>query len=293
MNTQTQTVSNGHSVHRPDTSAIPPKTTFEVIGPDKAREYLETIDPKRQRPVVQSRVEQYARDINAGDFHYLPGQGIHIDVLGALCNGQHRLLAVVKTGKSIEADVTRNFPLEAIPYLDQGKSRTMAHMVAIEYGVDCPKEVCALVEVIRHLDSVDERHDSASPTDVMRMFNRHRLGIDWAQAQQVRRPLTVAPILGAFAYAYPVDPISVNSLLHHASAQANMVQGGPGIHINGLSEKAGRGSTKDRRAVALKVLGCLRYWKVAGTGATIPRLNADESHLEYWRQLRKAAGIVG
>lgn len=97
-------------------------TKVMTITPDLARSWLSSSNIEN-REVKQRTVEKYAGRIMAGEW-IIVDQLISFDVNGRLQNGQHRLMAVVKTGKNIEALVGFGFPEETYKYLDQGHNRS-------------------------------------------------------------------------------------------------------------------------------------------------------------------------
>lgn len=102
---------------------------WEDITPEKAAEYLR--GNAARRSVSQSVVSGYARDMAAG--HWLPThQGIAFDEQDVLIDGQHRMTAVVRSGKTIRFWVTRGVGRENFGVLDTGRVRTLANLFEIE-----------------------------------------------------------------------------------------------------------------------------------------------------------------
>lgn len=99
------------------------------------------------RVVKPGTVARYADRIRAGEW-VIVDQLISFDLNGRLLNGQHRLMAVVKTNISIEALVGFGFPEEAYKYLDQGHNRTKADIHKVARNVSA--FVSALAKIIDH-----------------------------------------------------------------------------------------------------------------------------------------------
>ncbi len=66
----------------------------EKVNLSRAQELLATVDPVKMRNVRRIKVEQYARDMLASNWHE-NGETIGINELGRLVNGNHRMRAVV------------------------------------------------------------------------------------------------------------------------------------------------------------------------------------------------------
>ncbi len=98
--------------------------SWEVIGPDEARKYLETVGVNRK--VVQVHVERLAESMRGGEWVEMAGDPIRFNQQGELIDGQHRLWAVIEAGMPLRFAVARGLPVEAMTVLDTGRRRTLA-----------------------------------------------------------------------------------------------------------------------------------------------------------------------
>lgn len=103
-------------------------TYIETISPEKAQEYLTR--NKSNRPVNNGVVDFYAEQMKAGNWR-LNGQGISFFENGNLSDGQHRLLAIIKSGVSIRINVTRGVANDCFPTYDQGRNRNARDIFSI------------------------------------------------------------------------------------------------------------------------------------------------------------------
>ena len=118
---------------------------LEEISPPVANELLR--GNAHNRHIRQSRVDQYARDMKAGK--WLPvGEPIHIDPKGTIGNGQHRLLAIVQSGKTVTIPVIRGLALGAQDVTDQGLKRRFSDVLKLHYD---EQNVSTLAAAIRQL----------------------------------------------------------------------------------------------------------------------------------------------
>lgn len=85
----------------------------------------------KNRTITMARVLSYAEEMKAGQWH-LNGQPIIYDENDMLRNGQHRLLACVLSGVSFTTAVVRGVDKLAFQSMDQGLSRSAAHVLDIE-----------------------------------------------------------------------------------------------------------------------------------------------------------------
>jgi hypothetical protein len=116
----------------------------EIITPEKAKQMLTR--NVCNRPIDENRVKMFVYEINRDNFHNT-GEGIKFAENGDLLDGQHRLLAIVRTGKAQELLVVRNLAHEVFKYMDTGKIRTAADVLAIN-GIPNPKKAAAVVKFI-------------------------------------------------------------------------------------------------------------------------------------------------
>lgn len=102
------------------------KLTLEtvLVTPQMAKELLSNqIYPNR--PLIQERVHFLAEQIKRGLWSESTGQNIKITDTGKLCDGQHRLHAIIKTGMPLQLEIRRGVPEVAVVNIDTGKSRTV------------------------------------------------------------------------------------------------------------------------------------------------------------------------
>ena len=119
----------------------------ETIGPKKAQEYLDLMPHnRRQRRRVKDR---YTKAMANGQWK-LTGEAIKFNTRGELIDGQHRLEAIIITGKTIEILVCRNVPPEAFMELDTGANRTPADLLTVA-GYNYTAGVAS---AIRHISSI-------------------------------------------------------------------------------------------------------------------------------------------
>lgn len=104
-------------------------TRVETITPDVAKVYLKF--NKSNRPVIQSVVDKYARQMLDGEWK-LNGEAICFSDGGILLNGQHRLLAVIKANTSIESVVVRGCDSDSFITYDSGRTRKASDIFALE-----------------------------------------------------------------------------------------------------------------------------------------------------------------
>lgn len=137
------------------------KTIEAEVSPEEASKYLDNHNERissgrfRQRSVSPNIVEKYAADMRAGNWTLCPSP-IVFDVEGNLLDGQHRLEAVKKSGKTVPMLVSTGWPKEAtngslklgtIDTIDRGRPRSTANQLQI-HGVSMATFVASTVNAV-------------------------------------------------------------------------------------------------------------------------------------------------
>jgi hypothetical protein len=124
------------------------KAKIETITPDMAFKLMEKTDADpefKNRKLVQSRIDFYAREIKAGNWSPSNGETVKIDGLGVVIDGQHRMYAVIEANKAIKVLVARNCDRNSFTTIDVGYARTAGNMLA-QMGVESPRNVAAALQ---------------------------------------------------------------------------------------------------------------------------------------------------
>jgi len=93
-------------------------TQKEIITPLIAEEWLKR-QPKN-RNINEIKIARFVKMMANNQWDENTGESIKFDVDGNLINGQHRLIAIIKTGITLNLSVAYNCSKEAIYLIDQG-----------------------------------------------------------------------------------------------------------------------------------------------------------------------------
>lgn len=116
-----------------------------TITPEKAKHILKHYN-KYNRPAAANTVMKYCKDMMAGNW-LETGATISFDIKGMLVDGQHRLLACVKSGHTQTFDVVYGLPEKAFGVIDNGKTRTNSEILSM-MGYDNSSVLSAMVRSI-------------------------------------------------------------------------------------------------------------------------------------------------
>lgn len=105
-------------------------TKHTTVTPQEAALWLNTKNSKN-RPISENAVAKYAQEMRENRW-VDNGQAVCFGVSGQLLNGQHRLLACVRSNKSFATTITYGVPDEAFDTIDDCNTRSMADVLHIK-----------------------------------------------------------------------------------------------------------------------------------------------------------------
>lgn len=153
------------------------------INPNMAKEYLATME--KNHSVSKKKVEEYAETMRRKEW-MMNGEAIVFDKDNKLVNGQHRLIAVIKSGMTVPFLVVKGVDSDCFLTYDSGKKRTAADAFDIE-GVKNAKLISSVVrkgcilEDDRYAVIIDSRkRASYTKKELLEKYNRYCDYYDWA-----------------------------------------------------------------------------------------------------------------
>lgn len=192
---------------------------IETITPEIAKEYLK-YNTFNRTPSSRS-VDVLADQMSRGQWQ-MNGQAIIFADNGKLLDGQHRLLAIIKSGVAIETVVTRGIKEESFVSLDTGHSRSAGDIFTIA-GVKNSKAIAAglgklaMMEKGRNVfvGSSLYRSNKITPYDLLIEYQRrpeyyqelYRVSIKFYEAGRIMRHSEIYAIM-----AYLIN------IRHHSQA---------------------------------------------------------------------------
>ncbi|MEO1036983.1 MAG: ParB N-terminal domain-containing protein [Pseudomonadota bacterium] len=142
------------------------------ITPKMAMRYLETNNHNRRLS------EQSVRELTAAiknDEWQLNGEAIKIDGEGNLLDGQHRLHAIAKSGRSVKTYVISNLDSESFKTIDTGKRRNNADALSL-LGYRDPTMLAAAARLVVNVERNQLRSPRTSHQNSAGAFHRRASG---------------------------------------------------------------------------------------------------------------------
>jgi len=146
-----------------ETPMIKPEFKVMQMTPDKAKKILVSRN-RNNRGIKASNLKKLTRAIENGEWR-LTNQGIAFDSHGNLIDGQHRLAAILQTGKTLPILVGTNMDPKIFDCVDTGAARTAGDGLDIA-GSSSGKFIAAAIKVYYLYNNYPKRpwSSTVSPT---------------------------------------------------------------------------------------------------------------------------------
>jgi hypothetical protein len=204
--------------------------TIEKITPAKASAYVATVDTSKQRPLKQKKIDDYAAAMSHGHW-VLTHQGIAFDDEGNLCDGQHRMHAVIKSGATVEMQVTRNLiqkqgELFTFDAIDQGVKRHIGEQLHVRHGVKNANCIAAAAKSIARLCT--NKSVVMSVANTIGVLKYYSDPLEYAHACLIQTAgMTRAQILGPSGLCLRIGGEPVKQFVHSVGTGENIKKGDP------------------------------------------------------------------
>lgn len=142
------------------------KTEIRKVSPQIAEKML-TFNTSN-RSIKNKIVTEYAREMRRGEWK-LTGESIKISKNNRLLDGQHRLLAIIKSGVTIELLIITDLQDDIFNVLDTGTMRTAGDVLSID-GFSRPANIAAVSRFI--LNYNNGVFSSGSQRGILRSTNK-------------------------------------------------------------------------------------------------------------------------
>lgn len=191
------------------------RTQWMDISPAIAADWLK--NNFRNRPLAEDTIIAYARDMAAGAW-VATHQGIAFNDQDQLIDGQHRLHAIIRSGRTVRMMVTFGLPSQidgqkatTMDAVDRGRIRSVADQLKIQHGLKNGSAIAAICASIATLCQ-DERTRRLSVGQTLEIYRDFQDSIDWViQFRPMENGLRSKGVLAACAFALHAlqkDPIT-------------------------------------------------------------------------------------
>jgi hypothetical protein len=261
----------------PENRSEKPYTVVISVTPEIAERWL--AKNTHNRVVRPNVVDAYARDMAKGDWK-LTGESIKWSVDQQLQDGQHRLLAIVKSGKTIQTFVTFNLPNDAQSAMDSGAKRTAGDAL----NLDGEKYSALLASTIRLAIAIETGgyenagHYTATHAEIID-FLASRSGLREAAefAGPIPTKTKVPPTVVAYTYwrLAQINQADAARFWNSAASKVGLVEGDPVIALTEKISDAHRNRHVLTKTAILSLI--FRSWNAWRAGKTLRLLRINST----------------
>lgn len=148
---------------------------YELITPEMANILLESNNENRR--LSPGTVEAYKLDMISGNWDEAVGSTISIDENGVLRDGQHRLQAIIQSGKCIHMWICRNVSSKGI--YDNNRKRSNGDQISIlRPDFDNIYKSSRYISVARSLITMKGTRRTVTPKEIIDFTEEHKKDLD-------------------------------------------------------------------------------------------------------------------
>jgi hypothetical protein len=242
------------------------------VTPDIAAEWLK--ENVANRPIRPKHKQQLATTM-ARNLWKLNGESIKFDSYGRLIDGQHRLLAIIESGKTVPLLVVRGLDPDVVPTIGCGVKRSAADALHHIGEVNCKKLASAIVLVDRYYKMRLSFGWAYSNTDILELLEQHP-GIRRSVVLCMRCPRFISERLASAAhYLFSrKSETAADEFMKQLFTGVALKQTDP-IYL--LREKlASNAASKSKLSVEYLLMLMIKAWNAYRSGTPIKTLRFRE-----------------
>lgn len=254
--------------------------TIEDVKPETAETWLGKND--RNRNVRQRLVLSYARDMESGNWQ-LTGEAIKFSRTGRLLDGQHRLHAVVLSGRTIKLLVVRGLPDRVQDVIDSGAARTAGDALrlrgeALYSSLAAAARLAILYNEFSNLSGADLRPTHA---EILRFVDENpdiKSATDMAVGFRNAIDVPVSVLTVACWVLARVDPDDTHRFFSQLAEKTDL-KGGDAVLalLNRLADIRRNGRRASRNDYLSLIFRAWNYWRGGTKVNTLPLKTRDGS----------------
>lgn len=262
------------------------KVTIENITPAWAHTRLANKAPNRA--IKQSHVLSLAEAMGRGEFRLVPNP-ICIGADGKLYDGEHRLRAVVLSGKTIPMFVCYGVTEEIRQVIDKGVQRRLGDELTLyrnkQYATLHAAYVGLTAQILAGSLGGGANYVKINTLDAYdHWYNICREGVDWAIDEFSKdNAMKGRSIGGALAFAHKADPVAIEKFGRRLREGLNLKKDDPAFVLREFILKRARaeGTAKIKPEVVLRKV--LRAAMADLEGTTLSRLEDTDAGIAYFK----------
>ncbi len=261
------------------------------VTPQMANQWLNEHNT-HNRPLYERTIDVYALDMKR-KFWTLNHQGICFDEEGTLLDGQHRLAAVIRSGKTIPMYVFRGMPkqysadgnmFDTQMTIDDIKKRSVGDKLSLSLGMENANLKAAMIAVI--INICTGKSGRLSPGIVAEVYETYKEEIESVVKNRSQgKGLVVAPALGGFAFA--AKPYKEETMKFEIGyfTGVNLAKDSPIlVYRNHMQNREAYGTSGAKRSLMSHGLNCLMHYVL---GNPLKRVISTNQGIDFFTNKQK------
>jgi len=235
------------------------RTELLSVGPELAQTWLDTMGPNRG--LNEANVARLAMDMSKGNWHD-SGDPVRFDRKGRLRDGQHRMQALVRTGKTYAFYVVHNVDDKALQIVDTGKQRSFGDALAMREGAQAvvpslARKIAAVAKMVWHYEhgSILSSGQAVSHPELELVLRKHK-GLPGAVEEVAEGSVQPHAVLAfVYALASEIAPRKARQWLTQVQDGESLRKGMPAYELRAiLIGQRGAGAKQQLRGPFLAAL---------------------------------------
>lgn len=265
---------------------------FRTITPEQAADMLAKHNTFN-RKLDASHAAFLAKEMERGTFRPDNGDSIRIDAEGNIIDGQHRLAAIVKTGKPVTMLVANGIDRDTFATIDMGKRRTVHDIVCIDLlsaGIVAPRGTAASARLLLEYEgqfaggatiASKGARRAAMPVDVVRDACK-RAGFIFAVERAIKISkrmsiVTTAPVAVALLACERDNKTACDAYFHRLQTMEGLQPGAPEHSVDrALRQWKSSGSPLQRSAYG-QLFALIRGYLASRDGQRLSLIRVPQS----------------
>jgi len=246
---------------------------FVEVGPDLAAEWLKLNDNNRN--TKKGNLSKITRAMELDEFRFV-GDPVRFDDTGRLIDGQHRLIAIRRSGTSQTLLVMRGFHPEAQLYVDQGSGRQPGDQVQISKLTEkSARDWASIARLAIRWDAEDLTTNILVPSnpEIVAFCSEHKDQMARAVAAakaQYSRVRGRVPVAGAVHFfAEEIDTALCHEFFRKLASGAELAVGDP---VFALRDALLKRKDRDRLTTLEELALYVSAWNSKRAGRVVQRL---------------------
>ena len=248
------------------------KAELKTITPAAAKKLLEyNIE---NRALNSIHVDELAREMKSGRWK-INGDTIRISDTGKIIDGQHRLVAVVKTGITIQSWVIEGLPDDVFDTIDLNKRRSGGDTLGCMGEINAYRLNSALILVDKYMTGRVEKSVSYSNSEIKELLLKYPKLRDSIQSKVKGKKLILPSVMDACHYLFSQkNPDEAHFFMDRVLRGSALKEGEPEYVLREklVSNSLAKAKLSKAHVFAL----CIKTWNHMRAGNKIQHLKLNE-----------------